>query len=289
MGLKEVLIPEQTIRALGVQRVVLSGGEPRIHPQLETILQHYGRLVESVIVITNGYGLDEKELHRLLDNGATGVTVSLDSLDPETALITRDTPKQLLEQVISNLERISDLPREFELGINSVASHPTANLKTVERILKFGRSLGVDFVKFQPVFDDGHVSRSAPDLLLTERDVPGLLRVAEAIPSLDSPLTNPPSFWKDIARLISGEALAPESCGLGPRQAIATAGKLSICYWVDSTSFGDSFQSISSEEVEAVRAKFESVKLGCKVGSHCFCTQNLSHEWIAVESVHDQL
>jgi molybdenum cofactor biosynthesis enzyme MoaA len=286
-SLEDVLIPAETIEALGTQRVVLSGGEPRVHPQLETILRYYRGLVKSIIVITNGYGLDKAGVRRLMDNGATGITVSLDSLDPETARITRGTPKRLLGQVISSLREISASSREFELGINSVVSHPTANLETVEEILDFGRSLEADFVKFQPIFDDGYVSSNATDLLLTENDAPELLRIGEAISRLDSPLTNPSNFWGDLATLVSGGILEPQACGLGPRQVISTAGKLSVCYWVDPSSFGDSHLPLSAETVKSVRTSFGILKLGCKVGAHCFCTQNISHEWRVARPSHD--
>src|SRR6266516_2486593 len=56
--LEEILIPKETLRSLGTQRVVLSGGEPRLHPHLKRILSHYHLLVDQVVVITTVYGLD---------------------------------------------------------------------------------------------------------------------------------------------------------------------------------------------------------------------------------------
>ena len=78
-SLDEVLIPEETLKMLGTRRVVLSGGEPRLHPDLDYILGHYGGLVDQVVVISNGYGLDRRAAERLLEAGATGITISLDS------------------------------------------------------------------------------------------------------------------------------------------------------------------------------------------------------------------
>jgi molybdenum cofactor biosynthesis enzyme MoaA len=282
--LAEILLPTETIRALGTQRIVLSGGEPRIHPQLESVLKYYSGMVDDVVLITNGYGLDEAELRRLLDNGATGITVSLDSLDAEVAFATRNTPPSLHAQVVSSLKLMSDRRHGFELGINSVVSHPTANVKNVRDILEFGHSLGIDFVKFQPIFDDGYVSQNAPALLLNESNGQDLLRIAEALPHIDSPETNAPSFWRELAVLVNGGSLDPKLCGLGRRHAISTSGKLNICYWLDSASFGDVSSLVLPEQAQIVRSKFEREKLACKVGNHCFCTQNLSHEWRVVDS-----
>ncbi len=277
--LADVLLPVQTIKALGTERVVLSGGEPTVHPELGQILSYYRRLVDEVIVVTNGYGLDGRGLQYLLGNGATGITISIDSTHPDEAMITRQTSGELHGKVLSTLKQISQQPRGFELGINSVVSHPTANLATVRDILAFGRSIGIYFVKFQPVFDDGYVSRNAPDLLLGRRDVPELLGISRFIREASSPDTNPPAFWENLAVLAQGGSLSPESCGLGQRNAIATAGKVNVCYWVDSSSFGTSASSLTPDAAIGVRTNFETVKLGCKVGYHCFCNQSLSHNW----------
>lgn len=135
-------------------------------------------------------------------------------------------------------------------------------------------------MKFQPVFDDGYLSRNAPQLKLSEADVPNLLDVAERIgqsPYRDR--TNPLGFWQDTASLAAGETLPPGACSLGPRHSISLQGKLKICYWVDSSGLGTSTSVLSESEVSSGRDKFENEKLRCQVGFQCFCTQNLSHEW----------
>ncbi len=58
----EVLVPKETLAALETQRVVISGGEPLLHPEINEILGYYHDLVDDVVVITNGYGLDSEEV-----------------------------------------------------------------------------------------------------------------------------------------------------------------------------------------------------------------------------------
>ena len=87
-----MLVHPETLRNLGTRRVVLSGGEPRLNPRIGAILAHYARLVDEVVVITNGYGLGPREARDLLRAGATGIAVSLDSADPEESFRTRLTP-----------------------------------------------------------------------------------------------------------------------------------------------------------------------------------------------------
>jgi pyruvate-formate lyase-activating enzyme len=277
--LEDILIPEQTLRALGTQRIVLSGGEPRLHPHFKQILSHYRQFVDQVIVITNGYGLNTTEVSRLLQSGATGITLSLDSVSSGMATATRETSRALHAKILANLEKIAKADRFFELGINSVVSHPTANWPNVRALLQWALNLKVDFVKFQPVFDDGYVSQNAPELKLSPFDGPALLEISDSVESISHPPTNPSEFWKDLAKLASGEELPSRTCGLGPRHSILTGQKLNICYWLDSASFGGTSDLLTTTSASAVRARFMDEKLKCKVGFHCFCTQNIGHKW----------
>lgn len=277
--LEEILLPEGTLKSLGTQRIVLSGGEPRLNPHLKQALSHYRKLVDQVVVITNGYGLDTAEVSKLVQSGATGITISLDSVSPDVAMATRNTPYALHAMILSNLEKIAAAPRSFELGINSVVSHLTANWDNVRSLLQWGLKLRIDYVKFQPVFDDGYVGRNAPELKLNPSDVPSLREISNSVSLISHPPTNPSGFWEDLVALVSGEELSSSACGLGPWHSILAQEKLNICYWLDSASFGAPSDSLPVASVEDVRSSFEDEKLKCKVGFHCFCTQNLGHKW----------
>lgn len=277
--LHEILLSAETITALGTERIVLSGGEPRLHPQLPQILAHYKKLVDSVIVLSNGHELDRQDVSRLRRHGATGITVSIDSLQPEESMLIRETPSSIHRRIISNLKAICEQPRKFELGINAVVSHVTANWKTVREILEFGQMLEVDFVKFQPIFDDGYAGRNAPYLLLTPSDSSQLLDIGMHLATIEHPKTNPSGFWNNIADLARGKQLSPSSCGLGPRHSISVRSNLNVCYWLNTVSFGNTVSKLDIEHALTTRKNFESAKLKCKVGFHCFCNQDLSHIW----------
>jgi len=54
-----ILIPEVTLKSLGSQRIVLSGGEPLIRKDLERIISYYSQCnVKSIVLISNGLLLD---------------------------------------------------------------------------------------------------------------------------------------------------------------------------------------------------------------------------------------
>lgn len=75
-------MPATTLAALGVDKVVFSGGEPVLHPALDRILGHYAAHVAERVVITNGLLIDGDMRSRLLAAGATAFTFSIDSVDP---------------------------------------------------------------------------------------------------------------------------------------------------------------------------------------------------------------
>lgn len=61
---------------------VLSGGEPLMRPDLESIAEHATEGGATVVVGTNGTLLDDTRVRSLKDAGVKGVAVSIDSLDP---------------------------------------------------------------------------------------------------------------------------------------------------------------------------------------------------------------
>ncbi|HUF28647.1 MAG TPA: radical SAM protein, partial [Gemmatimonadaceae bacterium] len=62
--------------------LILSGGEPLLRDDLETIARHATASGATVVVGTNGTLLDDERIGRLVDAGVSGVAVSVDSLEP---------------------------------------------------------------------------------------------------------------------------------------------------------------------------------------------------------------
>lgn len=278
IDLDRVLIPAGMLRTLGTRRVVVSGGEPMLHPRILDILRHYADRVDEVVIITNGYALDKNAIASLLEAGATGITVSLDSVDPMASFMTRRTPPMLHRKILRSLRDLGGPDRWFELGINSTVSSVTANWITVKDLLEFGRGLCANFVKFQPVFDDGYVSANSAELLLGADDVGPLLEVASRLHTIDLPPTNPAGFWTDVAELAGGGRLSPAGCALNPHDAVLTGGGMSVCYWVGSSRYAGT-GAADRASYDNAASRFGEDKRRCRVGFHCFCNQGLGHTW----------
>lgn len=283
------MIPGPTLRLLGTRRIVLSGGEPTLHPRLGEIVSHYAGLVDEVVVITNGYSLARgragiEAAGRLVRAGATGITFSVDSADPREMQAARGTPPAVHAAVLRLVEGAAS-SGVAEVGINATVTGATARWRTVSGLLGFGRRAGVDFVKFQPVFDDGYASANAPGLLLSRADAPRLLDIAARLegrgpsPAPPPPPTNPPGFWRDVAALAAGEEIPASGCALGPTDAISTGGVLSVCSWVGGSRYGPASGEIEEGAARAVQARFPGEKARCTVGPHCFCNQGMGHVW----------
>ena len=98
------------------------------------------------------------------------------------SFLTRRTPPALHEKILKNIADLAAANRDYELGINSTVSSVTANLADgAGHAGVRGPPWGVDFVKFQPIFDDGYVLDNSPDLLLGFDDVDSLLEIASRL------------------------------------------------------------------------------------------------------------
>ncbi len=62
--------------------LILSGGEPLVREDLETIAGHASSRGATVVVGTNGTGLTEARIASLMEAGVGGVALSIDSLNP---------------------------------------------------------------------------------------------------------------------------------------------------------------------------------------------------------------
>jgi radical SAM protein with 4Fe4S-binding SPASM domain len=74
-------IADEILSISAAPMFILSGGEPLLRDDLETIAEHASARGATVVVGTNGTRLDRDRIRSLKDAGVTGVAVSIDSLD----------------------------------------------------------------------------------------------------------------------------------------------------------------------------------------------------------------
>src|SRR5213595_1562609 len=122
--------------------VTISGCEPLMHPEIETIIRrirHHGMIAG---MITNGYLITPKKIAALNDAGLEHLQISIDNLQPD------DVSMKSLKVLDKKLEYLADFA-EFAVNINSVIGGGIRNPEDAEavtnRALAFGfsSSLGI--------------------------------------------------------------------------------------------------------------------------------------------------
>ncbi len=274
---KSVFISKETLRHLNTQRIVLSGGEPLLHKNLEEIILYYQQSgVESILIITNGLLLSMERLTNLVSSGLTGVVFSIDSFEQKTAHATRAYNVKQLKKIKQNFISACNLKKEskFEIGINIVISTENISNRHLEKFIEFTNNYPLDWIKFQPIFDDGYVGSNAPHLLLNSLHAELIRITGNNILDIIKTESNPISFWESLAEVLDGNKLKGKSCGLDTRQAVAQNGQIKICSWIDYPSY-----DITKQSIQETQKEFAKVKSQCKTETFCYCLQNLSHKW----------
>jgi MoaA/NifB/PqqE/SkfB family radical SAM enzyme len=249
-----ILIPQMTIKSLGSERIVFSGGEPLIRNDLDRIISYYSKFNVKSIAITNGLLLNQQRLNSLTRAGLTGITFSIDGISEEIALTTRGFTKENCKIILDNLKntlRQRDSKR-FEVGINTVVSKANLDINVMRQFIEFCNDLEIDWIKFNPLFDDGFVSKNAPWLILQKDDAHQIRHIGNEIVRNCKIMTNPIDFWETVALTLEGKKLLGSSCGLDKGQPIAIRGKLKFCFWIDDPIYGPTISLLSPNDVKKI-------------------------------------
>jgi MoaA/NifB/PqqE/SkfB family radical SAM enzyme len=139
-------------KTLSNTRVYLWGGEPLLHPELESIIRFFKTRGATVAINTNGYRM-EHIASALVDAGMDRIIFSLDGLDSKTHDSVRGYPGAH-EQVIKNLRLILNLRGQNGsplIRINFVVL--PINYEQIPRVVDWAKNEGVYKVHFQlPMF-----------------------------------------------------------------------------------------------------------------------------------------
>lgn len=150
LSLEEVEHLARVLAGLGIRKIRLTGGEPLLRPEVETLVRHLVRIpgVEEVDMTTNGWFLAERAAG-LRSAGLHGVTVSLHSLRPDR--FQKISGVDALPRVLQGI----DAARREGLApvkINSVAIRGY-NEDEVMDLVEFARAgdFSLRFIEFMPL------------------------------------------------------------------------------------------------------------------------------------------
>jgi MoaA/NifB/PqqE/SkfB family radical SAM enzyme len=144
----------------GEKEVVLSGGEPLLHPDIIEIIRLFSSRGFKVGMASNGVLIDSKKAAQLADAGLRNIQLSLDSANKETHDFLRGVPGAY-EKVLRAAGYLSAYKEKMSVCAQTVISGK--NLKelvsTIEFVKNDGRFNAISFMAvttpfFAPVGDD---------------------------------------------------------------------------------------------------------------------------------------
>ena len=141
--------------SLGIDKIRLTGGEPMLRRDIETIIRKLGKLkpeLHDLALTTNGYFLPERA-QSLKDAGLDRVTISLDSLKRD--VFKRMTGVDVLDKVLAGIDAAKKASLE-PIKINAVIVRGH-NEDEVADFAAFAREYDVKmrYIEFMPL-DSGH-------------------------------------------------------------------------------------------------------------------------------------
>jgi PqqA peptide cyclase len=125
-------------RALGVLQLGLSGGEPLLRKDLESLVAHARQTGLYTTLVTSGLGLTRERAHRLRDAGIDHIQVSFQDSDPANA--------ERIAGITSVEKKLAAAALVREIGVAfsvNVVLH-RGNLGHIGEIIELAASLGAD-------------------------------------------------------------------------------------------------------------------------------------------------
>ena len=108
LHLDEIKRLSKVFSNLGVQKIRITGGEPKLRKDffdiVKTLKNEAG--IKKVVITTNGYHLDDKA-KMLVDSGLNGINISIDSLDRNT--FKTITGHDRLPEILRGIKNLQDL------------------------------------------------------------------------------------------------------------------------------------------------------------------------------------
>jgi MoaA/NifB/PqqE/SkfB family radical SAM enzyme len=199
----------ETVRAIDVlhglfiRYLIVTGGEPLLHPRLDDIVAYAHRRGLTVILVTNGSRLTEARCRELTAAGVSSVVISVDAADAK-----RHEANRQLPGVCEKIHRATRALRD--LGVQATASVTVSRLVEDEgALLAFLRELGFDTVTFSyPLTALPSSFRGYAASPLVEFEAEELVGRFERIKALKArfAVVNPAAALADMQRLARGEA-----------------------------------------------------------------------------------
>ena len=260
MPLERILPLLDQAVAIGTKTLVITGGEPFIHPDLWTVVQAAKSRGLSVNITTNGTLID-KHWDALVSSGVDSLSFSIDGM-PNTHDTLRGQ-KGAWKRTVAGLDRVT-LHTQMATSIYCVVTNK--NVTELPAVYDLARSKGAHF-DFWPVND-------APDLYLTSQaDKAAWHRALAHIAAQEPEVAARRGYYEEGLDYHAGKSGPVRCLGLVDQYGVTYDGRLlPCCVWGgEGLTVGNVFERALTElwrddDVQAYRERM--VRDGCSAGCY---------------------
>jgi cyclic pyranopterin phosphate synthase len=231
LSFEEIVRLTKIFAGLGVRKVRLTGGEPLLRHGIERLIEQLVAIdgIDDVAMTTNG-SLLAKKAQSLRDAGLSRVTVSLDSLDPETFRAMSDV-KIPLARVIEGIAAAAEAGLT-PVKLNTVVKRGVNDGQGILDLAAFGREHGY-VVRFIEFMDVGATNGWCLDEVVPAAEVVDTISALWPVEPLD------PDYVGEVAaryRYLDGSgevgvitSISQPFCGTCTRARLSAKGELYTC------------------------------------------------------------
>jgi len=240
----------------GVDKIRLTGGEPLVRPDIDTIVEAIGGKVSTLAMTTNGMALSARRVARLQTLGLNAVNISLDTLQPKKFEFIARRPGW--SKAMAAIHRCLDAGFS-PVKINCVLMRGL-NDDEINDFVAMTENLDVDvrFIEYMP-FDGNKWNMNkffsyTDAVSLIQRRWPEFTRAqAEDTVDATSKAWRVPGFKGRVGFITS---MSQNFCGSCSRLRITADGNLKVClFGASEVSLRDALRNGSSkEDVESIIA-----------------------------------
>jgi pyrroloquinoline quinone biosynthesis protein E len=228
--------------ALGVVQLNLTGGEPLLRNDLESLIEEAGKLGFYTNLITSGVPLTRQRLVHLRDAGLNSVQVSFQSVDEAVAERMCGQPALHQKLTVAEWVKALDLP----LTINTVLHRE--NLHEVAEIITMAERIGADRLELANVQYLGWALRNRQALLPTREQLRGARLVAreakERLAGMMEVLFVMPDYYAEFPKTCMG--------GWGQKFLLVAPNGLVLPCHLAHTISGMQFDSVEHYSLEEI-------------------------------------
>ena len=230
LSFEEISRLARVFARLGVDKIRLTGGEPLLRADLETLVAQLRQVpgLRDLALTTNAYLLEQKAVG-LVEAGLDRVTVSLHSLDPETFARVNGLGLPL-ERVLAGIDAALAAGLR-PVKINAVVLRDVNEHEIVD-LARFGRDKGCT-VRFIEYMDVGTVNAWDPERVISAREI---LDQIHAIFPIEPVSKNRAGDVADRYRYADGggevgviPSITQPFCGDCSRARLSAEGRLYTC------------------------------------------------------------